>query len=97
MGHCAEIQGESVTNLPGDAPTGRLYAGGRRVCERLSGDGCPFETRLRGVSTRPLVACIGPITAKTAEELGLRVDVVATEYTVEGLVRAIKERLNGAT
>jgi uroporphyrinogen III methyltransferase/synthase len=41
---------------------------------------------------RPLVACIGPITAKTAEELGLRVDVVATEYTVEGLVRAIREQ-----
>jgi len=37
----------------------------------------------------PLVACIGPITAKTAEELGLRVDVVASEYTVEGLVRAL--------
>jgi len=37
----------------------------------------------------PLVACIGPITAKTAEELGLRVDLVADEYTVEGLVRAL--------
>jgi len=40
---------------------------------------------------RPLVACIGPITAKTAEELGLRVDVVALDYTVEGLVRAIRD------
>ena len=43
----------------------------------------------------PLVACIGPITAKTAEELGLRVDVVASEYTVEGLVRAIKNYPGG--
>jgi uroporphyrinogen III methyltransferase/synthase len=41
---------------------------------------------------RPLVACIGPITAKTAEELGLPVDIVASEYTVEGLVRAIRDR-----
>jgi uroporphyrinogen III methyltransferase/synthase len=40
----------------------------------------------------PLVACIGPITAKMAEQLGLRVDVVASEYTVEGLVRAIVAR-----
>jgi uroporphyrinogen-III synthase len=32
-----------------------------------------------------------PITSKTEEELGLRVDVVASEYTVEGLVRAIRE------
>ena len=44
---------------------------------------------------RPLVACIGPITAKTAGELGLRVDVVASEYTVEGLVRAIRESYRG--
>lgn len=40
---------------------------------------------------RPLIACIGPITAQTARELGLRVDVTASEYTVEGLVAALKE------
>jgi len=39
---------------------------------------------------RPLIACIGPITAQTARELGLRVDVQASEYTVEGLVAALK-------
>jgi uroporphyrinogen III methyltransferase/synthase len=38
-----------------------------------------------------LVACIGPITAQAARSLGLRVDIVAEEYTVEGLVRALKE------
>ncbi|MEW6276302.1 MAG: uroporphyrinogen-III C-methyltransferase [Bacillota bacterium] len=38
------------------------------------------------------VACIGPVTAQTAEELGLKVDVVAAEYTIEGLVEAILER-----
>lgn len=42
---------------------------------------------------RPLIACIGPITAKTAREAGLRVDVMASEYTVEGLVRALKEHM----
>ena len=56
----------------------------RNLAAMLNGH---IET-LRG----PLVACIGPITAKTAEELGLRVDVVASESTVEGLVRAMKER-----
>ncbi len=35
------------------------------------------------------VACIGPITANTARELGLAVDVVADEYTIDGLVEAI--------
>ncbi len=42
---------------------------------------------------KAVVACIGPVTAKTAEELGLRVDVMASEHTVAGLVRAIRERL----
>jgi uroporphyrinogen-III synthase len=35
------------------------------------------------------VACIGPITAQTARELGLRVDIIAQEYTTRGLVDAI--------
>lgn len=35
------------------------------------------------------VAAIGPITAGTARELGLPVDAVAEEYTVEGLARAV--------
>lgn len=37
----------------------------------------------------PLVACIGPITARTARELGIKVDVVAEEYDIKGLVKAI--------
>jgi uroporphyrinogen-III synthase len=44
---------------------------------------------------RPLIACIGPITAATATELGLHVDVVATEYTVPGLVAALNEYTQG--
>jgi uroporphyrinogen-III synthase len=36
-----------------------------------------------------LIACIGPITAKTARELGLRVDIMATDYTMNGLVAAL--------
>jgi uroporphyrinogen III methyltransferase/synthase len=59
----------------------------RNLAAMLNGH---IET-LRG----PLVACIGPITAKTAEELGLRVDLVALEYTVEGLVRAIRDYAEG--
>ena len=40
---------------------------------------------------RPLVACIGPVTAATARELGLRVDVVSEEHTIPGLVNALKK------
>jgi uroporphyrinogen III methyltransferase/synthase len=35
------------------------------------------------------VACIGPVTAGTARERGIRVDAVATEYTIPGLVEAV--------
>jgi uroporphyrinogen III methyltransferase/synthase len=35
------------------------------------------------------VACIGPITAETAREAGLSLDLVAQEYTIDGLVAAI--------
>jgi uroporphyrinogen-III synthase len=38
---------------------------------------------------KAVIACIGPVTAATAQELGLRVDIVATEHTVPGLVDAI--------
>ena len=36
------------------------------------------------------VACIGPVTAATARELGLRVDIVAREHTVAGLLDALE-------
>lgn len=37
------------------------------------------------------IACIGPITAQTAQELGLHVDITAKAYTIPGLVTALKE------
>jgi len=37
------------------------------------------------------VACIGPVTAQSVVESGLRADYVAREYTSEGLVEAILE------
>ena len=37
------------------------------------------------------IACIGPITAQTAADAGLRVDVVAREHTIPGLVAALTE------
>ena len=36
------------------------------------------------------IACIGPITAATAREHGLRPSVVATTYTVDGLVAGLR-------
>jgi uroporphyrinogen-III synthase len=38
---------------------------------------------------RKTVAAIGPITAQTARDAGIRVDVVADEFTVDGLLAAL--------
>ncbi len=37
------------------------------------------------------IACIGPRTADTAAKAGLKVDIVATEHTIPGLVAAISD------
>ena len=42
---------------------------------------------LQGVA----VACIGPITAGTARELGLQVDLVPEKYTTASLIEAMEE------
>jgi uroporphyrinogen III methyltransferase/synthase len=37
------------------------------------------------------VACIGPVTAKTAEEYGMQADVMPKEYTIPALIEAMVE------
>lgn len=44
----------------------------------------------------PCVACIGPITAQTARECGIPVHVVASTYTVAGLVSALISHFGGS-
>ncbi len=48
---------------------------------------------LKSMLQKVMVACIGPITASTAQDLGLKVDVIAEEYTIEGLIKAILKSL----
>jgi uroporphyrinogen-III synthase len=48
-------------------------------------DAAKGRARLRDAA----VACIGPVTAATAREAGLRVDVVPAEYTIPALARAV--------
>jgi uroporphyrinogen III methyltransferase/synthase len=50
----------------------------------------------RSRAPRPLVACIGPVTAETAREVGLRVDVIAPTYTAAALADALADRFCNA-
>ena len=63
-------------------------------------EGCHYISNVRGNVVASLVdaryrnpqlkiACIGPITSQTARELGLKVDIEAREFTIDGLVEAI--------
>ena len=39
--------------------------------------------------SRTVIACIGPITRKTVEDLGMRPEIVSEEFTIPGLVSAM--------
>jgi uroporphyrinogen-III synthase len=49
------------------------------------------------IARRARIACIGPITAQTARERGLTVDVVAEQYTILGLIEALTDFYAEAT
>ena len=57
----------------------------RNLLGLLGEDGGPGKEALSG----SLIACIGPVTAGTARESGLRVDIEAEEHTVNGLSEAL--------
>jgi uroporphyrinogen-III synthase len=65
----------------------------RNFMQWLSSD----EEQVQLVTRNPhlTIACIGPITAQTARELGLDVDIEAQEFTIDGLVDAIVHYVQG--
>ena len=58
----------------------------RNLIELLDGDTNPLKSAI--------IACIGPITAQTARESGLEVDIMAEEHTIPGLVEALVEHFS---
>jgi len=82
----------TVPATPAAAAFDALRAGVDVIAFTSSSTVRNFVARTAGLSYGdPLVACIGPVTAATARELGLRVDVVAKEYTIEGLLKALDD------
>jgi len=82
-----EIDAEAMARLRAgdvDIVTFASSSAVRNLLKMLGGDGTALE--------KPLIACIGPVTASTARRAGLRVDVEAPEYTIEGLLAALRAR-----
>lgn len=80
------------------------------VAERVRGGGVDVitftssstVTNLVGVlgavpDPQPVVVAIGPVTAGTAQAQGFRVDAVAEDHTIDGVVEVVVDFLNAAT
>ena len=52
------------------------------------------EGELGPLLKKTRIACMGPVTADTARHLGMRVDIIAEEYTTRGLAQAIAAYFN---
>ena len=57
----------------------------KNLVEILEGDVKPLKSTC--------IACIGPVTASTARELGLDVTIVAREHTILGMIDAILKQV----
>jgi len=53
------------------------------------------KSALAAAGPRLRVAAIGPATKKAIEQLGMKVDVVPTEYVAESVVRSLKSKVKG--
>jgi uroporphyrinogen III methyltransferase/synthase len=53
-----------------------------------------IASSLTDVLAQLTVACIGPATAKAADSLGVRVDIIPEEHTIEGMCEALQKYLN---
>ena len=80
-------------------------SGGEELAERLHNGEIDFVTFTSSSTVKNLVhqlgnitplqqvkiACIGPVTAETARSFALEPDIIAENYTIDGLVDAIRE------
>ena len=77
-----DLPGEDPGREPGDRE-------GRHYISNVRGNVVASLVDARYRNPQLKIACIGPITSQTARELGLKVDIEAREFTIDGLVEAI--------
>jgi uroporphyrinogen III methyltransferase/synthase len=84
---------EAYRTEPGRPSAAALAAAGGADAVTFTSSSTVTNFLALGVPVPPVVACIGPVTACTAVDAGLTVDVVAEPHTVDGLVAAVLARL----
>jgi uroporphyrinogen III methyltransferase / synthase len=86
----------SIPRQPNRESLGRLRRGEIDIVTFASATSVTNLTGMLGGDLSPLkqtvIACIGSVSADTARELGLKVDIVAPEPTPAGLTRAMRDR-----
>ena len=68
----------------------------RSLVKIASGKNRPGPGMLRKIFRNVKLASIGPVTSRVARRLGLRVEVEAKEYTIDGLAQAIARHVQTA-
>ena len=81
--HCADRARDALEAQEIDVVT---FTSSSTVVNLVDGLGNDAQRLLRG----PVLASIGPVTTRTAEERGLHVDVTASVHTVAGLIATLK-------
>jgi uroporphyrinogen III methyltransferase/synthase len=90
MGYEVDVVEAYRTARPAPAPELAQAVAGADAVTFTSSSTVTGYVELMGVQRLPpVVACIGPVTAATARELGIEVTAVATEHTLAGLVEAL--------
>jgi len=91
-----EVDAYQTVPVPaGAVPAGELDAVLGGVVTFTSPSTVRAFVGLTGGRAPAVVACIGPVTAAAARDAGLRVEVVADEHSVTGLVDALVAHLSG--
>ena len=91
------VQPEMDTRELGDVLSGVTAATftSSSTVRNLAAIGKQADLDLRQSLDGKIIACIGPITAGTAQQLGLPVHVIARQYTIDGLVEALVGHFSG--
>lgn len=65
-----------------------------RAFAEMTAVGADREDGAADADAGPEIICIGPVTAKAAQDAGLTVTAVAEDYTIEGLTECLCQLQN---